>query len=600
MRLRLRLARIPDGTVPLVGQRAVMRKLSDASQIAEAIADDAGVVEFVLDGHPDPYYVSLEGVPGGDRYWVSTEAKALGAHALKELPLALRAGGDGVVKGVMGALDCSIAGDRVTVQPGAALIAGHPFVRYNPQSFDFLRPSSGVRTDLLVATVKPEGSTDPNPGASFLQKREGVGTTPGAPVQTADSWDLPLARITVPAGGGALTCTDLRVFPLDLTPVLGQYTVAQSSTQAAAGVVVGSGFSLNLPRPSVYDVVARLTAQQVGVAPIWAEVNGSPLPLVFSNQTPLTICRSPWNGYYYIADYNNGRVIMLTPAGAYYNSVGGYPYIRGIDADSSGYLWFGYYDHNYAGAACAKMDAGTLGLYTLCSVGPGYPLCCATNGTYGWVGTTANVVKITGMSGGSFQTLNTLSFTDPQGVYYRPQADTDGQTYIYIVTRQGKAIYKYRHYDFAFAYAFGGFTDPLGLHGDDAGNLVVADYGANLIRRVTISGGVIDSFTVPGPVDLTNAGGDQFWVGSYVDNRIHILDQTTGGYGEAAIEHLDPSSDVVGDWNGPGNRVGAVNAAEAFAVTGPTTLTLRARHRATFGQAVLNNVQLTATATPRS
>jgi hypothetical protein len=129
---------------------------------------------------------------------------------------------------------------------------------------------------------------------------------------------------------------------------------------------------------------------------------------------------------------------------------------------------------------------------------------------------------------------------------------------------------------------------------------VVADYGAGLVRRVTITGAVVDTFSVPGsPIDVTCLVGDVYNVLGHADGLVHRYDQTTGGYGEAALELVTPSGTTAGTWMGPGNRVGAVQTAEVVQVQGPAQVTVRAKHRATVGEAVLTNIAVSAIATPR-
>jgi hypothetical protein len=593
MRLRLRLARIPDGSLPLTGQLAVMRRISDATQIAQAISDGDGYVDFTLDGHPEPYYIALEGVPGGDRYWVSTEAKTTGAHSLKELTVGLRAGGDGVVRGVLGQLECSLSGARVTISPGAASIAGHPFVRYAPQNFDFDRPGSGIRVDYIVATVVPEGSSLSTVGASQLTKRVGDGTNPGALLHTADAWDLPLAKVTVPAGGGALLCEDVRVFPQDLTPIFGQETTAQSVTLSSPGVIVGAGVNLVLKRDTIYDIEARLTAQQTGVAPVWA---GAGDFWSYSNN-PLSFCQTPSGGWIYVGDYQNARVLRFDNAGNYYNALGGLTYVRGLAADDN-YLYVGYYNSNYVGATVG-ITAHDLSLAITggAFIGSGVPYAVTCTPTYpptGWCSTSANEIWSFTVSPYFARSAKLAGFTDPEGMEY---SRYDG--YLYLVTRSLKAVYKYTT-GFGYLTSWSGYTDPLGLNFDTAGNILVADLGAGLVRRHTPAGAPIDNFPSAGAIDVLCVAGDIISVLDYSTPWVHRYDQTTGGYGEGALEYLDATKDIVGDWNGPGNRVGAVSGAERFISQGPGTVTVRARHRATFGQAVLNNVQVSATAVPRS
>lgn len=221
MKLIQRIAQSPGGT-PYANATVRVRRWSDSVTIATLESDADGFVTWEYDGHPDPFYLHLAGVQGGDKYWSSTDAMTTGALSLREVPVALRVLGDGVIRGVTSELAVSLVsgGPSVTVAPGAANVAGHPVGFYADTALAITRPESGTRVDRVVIRLNPEGSAT-TPGKAVLAILAGT-VDAGAPAltQTATTHELSLAQLSVPSAG-AIVLTDERDFSGEKPPVFG-------------------------------------------------------------------------------------------------------------------------------------------------------------------------------------------------------------------------------------------------------------------------------------------------------------------------------------------------------------------------------------------
>ena len=122
MKYSWRIQKIPTAE-PLSGITVRVRKQSDGSTITTLTTDADGWISWQVDGGVEEFYLHVADVPGGDRYWKSTDAMTAGVIPLKELPAILRALGDGTVIAIAEL-------PPLTVIPGCGplvTLAGGPF-----------------------------------------------------------------------------------------------------------------------------------------------------------------------------------------------------------------------------------------------------------------------------------------------------------------------------------------------------------------------------------------------------------------------------------------------------------------------------------------
>ena len=94
MKIRHRIQENPDASGN-AGATMYIRKIADNATIATLGSDADGWVEYQANGHLPPYYLHVAGVAGGDRFLRSDDVKGARPLSLMEIPVALRALGDG-------------------------------------------------------------------------------------------------------------------------------------------------------------------------------------------------------------------------------------------------------------------------------------------------------------------------------------------------------------------------------------------------------------------------------------------------------------------------------------------------------------------------
>jgi hypothetical protein len=126
------------------------------------------------------------------KYWSSYDAMGVGPLSLMEIPLALSALGDGVIRGDMDELAVAAgAGNTVTVARGSALIAGIPYCNYTADTLTFTRPVASTRIDRVV--IRFYGDASATPGKAELAWLTGTDTKSGAAL-----YEVSLAQVTIP------------------------------------------------------------------------------------------------------------------------------------------------------------------------------------------------------------------------------------------------------------------------------------------------------------------------------------------------------------------------------------------------------------------
>ncbi len=122
MKYRWRLGKNPDGSQPLVNQSVAVRRISDGITLATLTSDADGFVELIGDGHYPPFFLHLQGTPGGNKFWSSTESHTSGVVNPMELPVAFRVLGDGVARGYLNDLAPSLNSTNLSLATGGAAL----------------------------------------------------------------------------------------------------------------------------------------------------------------------------------------------------------------------------------------------------------------------------------------------------------------------------------------------------------------------------------------------------------------------------------------------------------------------------------------------
>ncbi len=576
----------------MAGVSVRARKESDGSTITTLTSDANGFVTWAYDGHPEPYYLHISDIPGGDKYWRSGDASTAGVVPLKELPAVLRALGDGVTRGYANALAVSLVsgGPSVSVATGAANVAGHPFVTYNATGLTNSRPSSGTRIDRIIVRLYPEGSAT-TPGYAYLTVLAGT-VDAGTPAltQTSTVHEVTLATVTVPSAG-AIVLTDERAFAGERLSDQDVARVASITTTSAAGEALsGLSVTLDLPRDGTYDIEAELTAQQRSSAStsawvLQATYGTTTVPFAADPNfdTPAQVAVDS-SGNVFVADTANARLMKLNSSGAYVTSITGMTGITGVCVDSSNAIYVTFSVGNVRkynsslilqwsqnlGAATKHITTDSTHVYITDASGGVYKRLCSTGalpiGVSSWGGGLGAFWGVTVGGGEVFvvdATANLVRVYTTSGVVVRSWAIT--------ASARGCAL-------------------------DASGDVLVAEYGQDAVKRYTNTGTFIDSFTQIDPDGIGVATGDVLWVSNATDDTIAKWDEamTPGGYGDVAIE-IDGS---VSTYLGIGNRDGAVATASTGSKAGPSTVLVRAFARRTTETMTLSGAVLSARAVP--
>lgn len=211
---------IPAGT----GVNAVsvsIKKHSDNSTLTTLTSDSTGRYTYNADGSPGPIYASAS---TGDRVRVRSGRATgqIGTWFGSDVPVALRALGDGVIKGYTDpettAGDMAVSpgtGLQVLVAEGALLVDGHVYRCSAQTALTISANTSGsTRIDRIVVEFTREGQTEE--GKCVLKVSEGTPSA-GAPavLNSNATRQVSLATVTVANGASSVSSgniTDTRPY----------------------------------------------------------------------------------------------------------------------------------------------------------------------------------------------------------------------------------------------------------------------------------------------------------------------------------------------------------------------------------------------------
>jgi hypothetical protein len=607
----------PSGAV-VPAQVVRVRRETDGSTIAAGITDANGEVEYIVDGHPGPYYLHVQDIPGGDKYWHSYDATGAGALTFPEIPYALRALGDGVIPGYENELEVTVTGSStLSLASGACNVAGHIVVNYLVDNLTVSRPASITRLDRLVCRLYPD-TASVTPGLAEFGLL--AGNEDGSAVdltQTSEVYEVGLGIVTVPVAA-PISFSDSRSFAgLGTSPVTGVSRDDETSTTSAPGAALsGLSVDLDLSRSTTYDISAELSARQTTLTPItaWAlqATYGSTGSGTSPNfDTPSQIAANAAGTAFYIADTANTRVMQIDNTGAYVrNEIYGYDgsddimqSISGVSvSQTTGDVFAAYIDQSGNDLQVTRFSS-TL-VYeavsaTIIAGSSGTPRHMTNNGTNLYlVVVGASVNRVYRLSMSSFGSVTSLISTSGSGTgqLSSPYGIVHYASELYVVDAGNSRV---QVFNLSGTYQRQ-WAIPAGCRGasvDSSGRILVACYTDGMVYRYTSTGTLVDSFTQAGATGITLVTGDIAWVTNGDSDTVTKWDETSsgGGYGEVAVS-IDGN---VGTYLGLGNEVGAVANSHTRSVAGPASVTVAAYGKATSGTLTLESAVLSATAVPR-
>lgn len=577
----------------------LVRKIGDGSTITTLTTDDNGFISLQTDGHYEPFYLHLRGVPGGDKFWRSDESHPVGVWSPKELPAILTVLGDGVVSGYANEFSTSLVsgGPSVSVRGGAAVVRGHPVVIYSDTAtFSISRPTTSTRVDRVTLRLHPEGLSALAGKAELriLQGTEGAGAP--ALTQNTTTYEISLYTITIPKTG-TITLTDERAYAQGAKPTTGEARSDSAITTSTTGALLsGTTLTLTLPQAVTYDVSARLQCVQTDVSAGWFLagtylVGFAGISVISPPATPVPAQVAVNSaGKIYVADTANNRLVRLNSDGTYDTSITGLTGITGVCVDSSNNVYVAY--RSGVNGILAKYNANLV-LQDTEPLITAFYVHLATDNTYVYTTLSTFLIRkytcstldlVTAWGGPG--TSNGL-FNTPWGIaYYLNQilVVDSGNSRVQVFNTSGTYVSK--------------FTVPAGCRGVAVASDATAWVGAhstNQLRNYNSAGTLLDTITQTAPDGITISTGDVLWVSNTDAPNVAKWDETAGGYGQVAINIAGATSTYVG----PGNRISSIGNVATATATGPGSLTIQGFGKATSGQLTLGSILLTATAWPR-
>jgi sugar lactone lactonase YvrE len=603
MKITQRLGRIPDGDTPLAHQSVQVRTISDGSSLATLTTDDDGFITLQRDGHYEPFYFLLDNIPGGDKFWRSDESHTVGVWSPKELPVALRVLGDGVVRGYEDELAVALVsgGPNVTVAPGAALVAGHPVVVYTGgKPAEISRPVSGTRVDRVILRLYPEGSaTTPGKADTAILSGTIDAGTP-ALTQTATVYEISLAKITIPSAG-TITLTDERVFANETAPVTSiTRSDAETTSNASGEVLTNLNGSLSLVRTATYDIRAEVSGLQINtVSWVRQAVYGSFGAGTAPNFSAPGQLAHDSSGRIWVTDVGNNRAVRLAADGSYDTAIA-LPDCRAIAVDSSDAVYIAYSSKRmakYNSSLVLQWDVsyGAVVLFIngiSVDASQGFVAAPIENRVYSFSKTTGVATLVVSGSGSG------------NGQMHSPIEVVSDNSFLYVSDRDNFRIQKFTTAGVYVAQwgssgaAAGDFgaNGPRGLALDASGNLWVADPGNNRLQKFSPTGTFLEAISQSSPAGVTLTTGDVLWVSNSVGANVAKWDEAPAGYGGLAVE----INGNLGTYITLGDVTAPLQNAHTQSVSGPATVTVKAYGKATSGAATFKSVVLSACAVPRA
>jgi sugar lactone lactonase YvrE len=595
----------PSGTV-VAGQVVRVRRETDGTTIAAGVTDANGEVEYIVDGHPGPYYLHVEDIPGGDKYWHSYDATGAGALTFPEIPYALRTMGDGVIPGYENELAVSVTGSStLSMASGACIAAGHVVVNYIVDNLTVSRPASITRLDRLVCRLYPD-TASVTPGKAEFGLL--AGNTDGTAVdltQNSEVYEVGLGVVTVPVAA-PISFSDSRSFAgLGSSPVTGVARDDSVTTTSVGGEALsGLSVSLDLTRTTVYDIAAELSARQTTITPdavAW-DLSATYGSLGSGNDnfnTPKQVAIDD-SGNVHVLDSANTRIIKRDSSGVFISAFGSLATAPvGVAVDSTG--------NRYVGAstrARAYAPGASSGVYiwseTLDASGH-----VATDDTYVYFVNSAGdvVYKRLASDGVAVATIGSSGTGD--GQFSAPYGIVTDGTHIYVSDTTADRIQKFTVAgSYVTKWGTTGTSDgqldtPKGLALDSSGNVWVCDFNNDRLQQFSSTGTWLATVTgVTDPDGIAVDGDGSLWV---TDSTNDVLRKYTysgtspGGYGEVAVA-IDGN---LSSYIGRGNEAGDVGNAHTYSVQGPASVTVAAYGKRTSETLTLESAVLSAKAVPR-
>jgi hypothetical protein len=199
---------VPGGAAIGAGVNVAVKKEVDGSLVTTAVTDAAGRFSYEADGHFGPY--RYEVTSGGTTKAHSSKSQGYaGPVSLGELHEYFRVWSDGVLSGVENELQVTSAGTTmtVTVGKGSAIVKGLLYRQSLATAGVTLDAADGAqpRHDLIVVEVTRAGQTEEGKARlTFVKGTPAVSPADPSPIQTAATWQIPIARVLVGAGVTAI------------------------------------------------------------------------------------------------------------------------------------------------------------------------------------------------------------------------------------------------------------------------------------------------------------------------------------------------------------------------------------------------------------
>jgi len=449
--------------------------------------------------------------------------------------------------GVPGNIDGTGTGARFNYPAGLAIDGGGTLYVADSANFTIRKVTSGGVVTTLAGTPAQRGTTDGTGAAARFYYPYGVAVDGGGNVYVADNGNSTIRKIT---SGGAVTT---------LAGTAGVVGFADGTGSAAffngpIGMAVDTGGNVyvgdngnNTIRKVTSGGVVTTLAGTPGVG--YADGTGSAAR--FNAPSGVTVDAS---GNTYVTDTNNDTIRKITPAGVVTTLAGTAG--RPGSADGTGAAALFYAPFAIAADASGNLFVCDNGNNTIRKITPG-----------GQVTTLAGTPGTTGANNG---TGSAASFSNPVGI----AVDGNGNVYVSefgnldirkitpggAVSTLAGEVGSVGHADGTGTAAT--FGRPAGITTDGAGNVYVADYANNSVRKITPAGVVT---TVAGTVGSSGdkdgaVGTALFWapIGVAADaaGNLFVVDQsnelireiTTGG----VVSTLAGTAGIVGSQDGTG------------------------------------------------
>jgi hypothetical protein len=412
---------------------------------------------------------------------------------------------------------------------------------------------------------------------------------------------------------GAVTLTDARDFAGETPPITGiTRSAAETTTNASGEVLTNLNTSLILPRTATYDVEAWVSALHSNgggwvLQATYGSFGAGTSPLQLSSSGQVAV--SPVDGSIYVADTGNNRLLKLTN-GVYASAITGLTGITGVALYDGGTtarqgIYVAFLSAGQSMLRKYALDMSTIlwsltsatynNLTHLASDAAG-AYCFATYARSGGNG----IIRFL-YSGSLSNRIDSGAGGSGDGQFNTPYGIAADATNLYVVDQANSRVQKLTQGGGAGtppAYV-AQWTIGAGARGaaiDAAGQVLVAEYGSNSVKRYSSVGVLVDTFSQATPDGIGVATGDVAWVSNAGSHNLAKWDEAAAGYGGLAIE-IDGN---LGSYITLGNLTAMLQNSHVRTATGPATITVKVYGKSTSGTATFRSVVLSARAVPRA